>query len=144
MKGNNKIDVYMTMSMVEHFNTYGCDYKDHIDKVYDDGSHGNMHIHSGLADLYKVIKSIVPKLPADGWFAYKYQYDNKSHIDTILVRGFFDATEYVLRGGDLTYLANFMLCDGIVRIDGTDFAGVQQQSMMRDAANALKMKNKNN
>ena len=133
------IEVYETISIVEHFNTYGTDYKDNIERMIDDnGNHGKIKLFEDYDTFIKTISRFkINKLSSDGTYNYKYQSGNKGFVRAIKVLGFFDATDYVIKNGSTAYLNNFMMYDGIIRIDGVDFAGKQQIESMKNAANTL-------
>ena len=130
--------IYMTQSMVEHFNTYGSDYKGNIDNIKDDnGVHGSIKLYENVDNFLKGISGFHIERLNNGLYKIVYQSQNKNHCEYIRVLGFFDATDYIFYKGSTSYLVNFMMYGGVVRIDGNDFAGKQQINMMKDAANAL-------
>lgn len=85
----------------------------------------------------KVITGFNIKQLNNGLYKIVYQNQNKNNCAYIKILGFFDATDYIIFKGSTSYLDNFMLFKGVVRVDGVDFAGEQQIEEMHDAANAL-------
>lgn len=134
----------MTQSMEEHFKTYACNYKDNISNIKDNnGFLGSINYYDNIDDLIKIIRHFkIHQLNQDGTYKAKYQFGNKTRYENIKVLGFFDATEYILNNGNTTYLSQFMILGGIVRINNIDFASRYQVALMSDTAHALK-NNKN-
>lgn len=132
----------MTQEMVDNYNAFGVDFKTSIENmVEDNGIHGEVKVFDTKEDFVNAIMRYrIDHYNNDNSSVFaKNQRKNKWFASWRDVSGFFDATEYVRKNGDLDYLTNFLRYGGLVRLGDSEneFIGLTQDTRMREAVTRL-------